>query len=171
MDVWSRQGLSRCVHRKFLRFSLYAVLVCKARRPADFDDRPFVSQNSHMSATRVPESSSCCNRTSPCLMSLRSQNLCWFSHPLRFSQRWAMSTGNDACLPRDFTFLYCGVQVLSVPPPVWSRSTGFGNHQFPSLPGSHLALLIPFLVGIELFFSPGLRAFFCLPPKSHSSAK
>ena len=34
--------------KKFLRFSLYAVLICKARRPADFDDRPFVSQNSHM---------------------------------------------------------------------------------------------------------------------------
>ena len=41
-------SLSRCVHQKFLRFSLNAVLVCKALRPADFDDRPFVSQNSHM---------------------------------------------------------------------------------------------------------------------------
>ena len=32
------------------------------------------------------------------------------------------------------------------------------------------ALLIPFLVKIELFFSPGLRSSFCLPPKSHASA-
>ena len=31
------------------KVSSYAVLVCKARRSADFDDRPFVSQNSHMS--------------------------------------------------------------------------------------------------------------------------
>ena len=74
-------------------------------------------------ATPFPVCSSCCNRTSPCLMSLRSQNLCWFSQPFRFSQRWAMSAGNDAYSARDFTFLYCGAQVLSVPPPVWSRST------------------------------------------------
>ena len=114
--MWFEQGLSQCVHQKFLRFSLYAVLVCKARRPADFDDRPTC-------ATPFPMCSSCWNRTSPCLMSLRSQNLCWFSQQLRSSQRWAMSAGNDACSLRDFTFLYCGAQVLSVPPPVWSRST------------------------------------------------
>ena len=48
------------------------------------------------------------------LMSLRSQNLCWFSQPLRFSQRWAMSTlgGNDACSPCDFTFLYWSAQIF-----------------------------------------------------------
>ena len=81
------------------------------------------SRRTRTCATRFSVCSSCCNRTSPCLMSLRSQNLCWFSQPLRFSQRWAMSAGDDACSPRDFTFLYCGAQVLSVPPLVWSRST------------------------------------------------
>ena len=49
MEIWFQQGLFRTVHQKFLLFSLYAVLVCKARRPADFDDRLFVSQNSHTS--------------------------------------------------------------------------------------------------------------------------
>ena len=58
--------------------------------------------------TPFPVYSSCCNRTSPCLMSLRSQNLCWFSQPLRFSQRWEMSAGNDACSPRDYiSVLWC----------------------------------------------------------------
>ena len=58
-------------------------------------------------------------------MSLRSQNLCWFSQPLRFSQRWAMSAGYDACSPRDFTFLYCGAQVLSVLPHLFGHGRLF----------------------------------------------
>ena len=72
------------------------------------------SRRTRTCAMRFPVCSSGCNRTSPCLVSLRSQNLCWFSQPLRFSQRWAMSAGNDACSPRDSTFLSCGAQVLSV---------------------------------------------------------
>ena len=49
------------------------------------------------------------------------------------------------------------------------RSTGFGNHQFPSFPGSQ-RLVDSIFVEIKLFLSPGLHAFLYLPPKSHSSA-
>ena len=81
-----------------------------------------------------------------------------------------MSTGNGACSPRDFTFLYSGPQVLSVLP----FQFGHGRRVLATI-NFHpflvfIALLLPFFVEIELFLSPGLRAFFCLPPKSHSSA-
>ena len=101
------------------------------------------SRRTRTCATPFPVCSSCCNRTSPCLMSLRSQNLCWFSQPLRFSQRWAMSAGNEACSPRDFAFLYCGAEVLSVHPPVWSRSSVPASPYRLSAVAAERFLLVP----------------------------
>ena len=73
-----------------------------------------------------------------------------------------MSTGNDACSPRDLTL----AQVLSVHPSCLVTVDGFwatiNFHPFLVL----IALLIPFFVVIELFLSPCLRAFFSLPPKA-----
>ena len=172
MEIWYRQGLFRIVHQKFVLSSLYAVLVSKARRPADFDDQPFVSQNSHMS-NGFPKVFIILKTHFTLLGELAFSQLELILTPTSVLSALGNVNRQRATTPVHLVTLHFCIVVrklhsclvtVDCSPGFWQSS--IPSHSFLDL----IALLIPFLVKIDLFFSPGLRSSFCLPPKSHWSA-